>query len=87
MRQNADLDLSARRNRALTEGFERSLARVIDDEGLGGELDRVSATNNLPMLVMVGTERLADRVRRMDGVRRVARDSELPVQGGWRQPA
>lgn len=73
------------RTRGLVEGFRQALHRVIRTEGLADELASIEAARNLPMLFVVGTDRLADRMRRMDGVRGVARDQKLPVQIGYRR--
>lgn len=65
--------------------FKTSLDRVVREEGLFEDVGTITPTRNLPIVVLVGTDRLADRIRRMDGVRSVARDRELSVQGGFRR--
>jgi hypothetical protein len=78
---------SISRSRGVVAGFRSALEKVLTNEGFGRDLFSLEPTNNLPIVFLVGTDRLAERIRRMDEVNNVAKNVEMPVQAGIRSRA
>jgi len=68
--------------RSAVERFSQALRQLVSDEGLATDLGPMKPTANLPIIFLMGTDRLAQRIRGMRDVRSVARDSRLTLRAG-----
>lgn len=84
--QKPSLDETKERTRSIVERFRAALAHVVKTEGLTTDLGEIEPTQNLPILFVTGTDRLAERISEMSGVRSVSRDAALHFQLGERSP-